>query len=757
MGAWLRCTVVASALLPACLSYGGRDHGLPAATRTGARPLDLNSASSLSRHIARERSSGKTVPGILEVTAHRLALRAYPYDRVDPRAHADAMGQRDRMPSTPRRFRDPTVGLGLLGLGPAWQSLGPRNLDPYYQIYMGPYRLSGRVNAAAFEPFATDSIWVCTSRGGVWKTDDLGLTWNNKSVGWATQQTSSIAVCPTNGYIVYVGTGSFEDGATYPDGIYKTVNGGAAWTRIGIPAMLDLAVSAITVDPDSVNVVMASAGRGPRWNGGVWRSEDAGLTWTQVLNTPAPWSDLKYGVSAGSWRYYYAVCLGNSPEIWRSNERGLSWTKVPLPFAPQFEDSLRIAPSAVNPERVYLLSVRQKRIWRSDDAGSHWSDITRNFGDQCAQASFNSYLMCTSRSSPSGPRDVLYAGALSTWVCLDPAVPFPSWQDLGQSYSNSALMHADQHCMAVAPYNPNRLLIGNDGGAYLVHFDPATNGWTVADPTNAGLTTILANRIAVAQTDPFRLLCGNQDNANSVCRGNLTVWETRFSGDGSGVAIHPTNADIPHCTAQGIGILQTRNNWSSQTNISPDAGSDRKGPFTHLALDPSDPDLLYTGTNYMWRWNDRERSWDARLGSTELATVNGIITAIAVAPSSSSHLYVGTLRGELWASTDSGAHWTYIASGTPALPSRSITGIAVDPTDPEQVYVTIGGTGAGHVFRCADVLASPRVWTDLSGSGLAALPSAHTNCVALDPDFPTDVLYVATDIGVFTTLDGGAP
>jgi hypothetical protein len=160
---------------------------------------------------------------------------------------------------------------------------------------------------------------------------------------------------------------------------------------------------------------------------------------------------------------------------------------------------------------------------------------------------------------------------------------------------------------------------------------------------------------------------------------------------------------------------------------------------------------MYAGTNYLWRWDNAAGSWTPRLGATDLAAGNSTITAIAVAPSSSSVLYTGSGAGDVFRSANAGATWTRINTGTPALPGRAVMSIAVHPTNPNSILVGLSGTGAAHLWRCVDTSQGSRVWTNVA----AGLPDVPVNAVVIDPVDPAARFYVGTDAGVFTTLNGG--
>ncbi len=160
---------------------------------------------------------------------------------------------------------------------------------------------------------------------------------------------------------------------------------------------------------------------------------------------------------------------------------------------------------------------------------------------------------------------------------------------------------------------------------------------------------------------------------------------------------------------------------------------------------------MLAGTNFLYRWDEVTRSWTSRLGNQSLT--NGSLRAIAGAPSNANVIYTGGDDGQLWMTTNGGNTWRQINAG---LPNRSISDIAVHPTNPYKIYVVLGGTGTPHVYRCDNTLATTPQWINISGSGITGIPDVHANSIALDPAAPDAIIYVGNDVGFFYTLNGGA-
>jgi len=721
-----------------------------------ARQQERQKREKAGQTVSEEEKAEKAGTGYLEAYLFYLRQRAYPNDTIDWSAYRRAAEQRSKMPAA--RWGDRAI----LGLGANWTFMGPQNLPVPYRIYYGQGTTSGRVNALAFDHSNPGTYYLGAAGGGLWKTTDSGASWTPLGDGWEHLQVNAIAIHPTNSSILYVGTGDFNGFGGLGFGLMKSTDGGATWTNQGKAQFGNFAVSAILIDPEDPNIVTVSTGRLPGWYGKVWRSTDGGANWTAVINTSIPWSDLEYSAkTAGGVRYYYAVGHDTGGELWRSADRGATWTKLNPPTANSYNDGIEVATSLTNPLTVYLISGNDRVVWKSTSKGDDgtWTDITGTLpsGYNWSQSWYDIHLTASTRTSGGSPVDVLYAGLITLFQTPSGD---STWQDIGQTYTNSALTHNDQHSMAVNPNDPNDLLVGNDGGVYRLSYDPALNAWSFDTTLNKKLGLTQFYRMDAHPTDPDRMLGGAQDNASPVSTGDLSNWKNRGGGDGGFCAINPLNPSTQYVTSQYLHIYQTTDGWASgnwwgNNDITPNTGSDRKAFIAPIAIDPNNPHLLYAGTNYLWRFNDNTDSWSARLGGQQLSS-SGVVMYIAIAPGDSNRIYTGSDRGEVWMTTDGGTTWKQINSGSPSLPNRSITSIAVDPNNPSRIFVGLSGTGTGHLWRCSDTQAATRVWTNISGSGATGLPDIPLNSVALDLDDPTNTCYVATDVGVFYTTDGGA-
>jgi hypothetical protein len=666
-------------------------------------------------------------------------MRAYPNDSYDPTAYNRAAEARARMAPASRRLLPP---------GPqasAWEFVGPKNLNVPYRTYYGTRPTSGRVNNIAIDPTNGQRIFLATAGGGAWRTVDGGANWVPIGNDWQMQNTQSVAIDPKNPNTVYVGTGDFNGFELYPFGLLRSTDGGDTWSSVGSGVFGDRIVTAVLIDPsDSQTLFVAASTR--FGDGFVWKSTNAGTTWSRAINVQSGWYNLKAGpADVNGKRAFYAIANGNSPKIYVSRDQGQTWTPATVPFGGDGTEGVDIAPSPIAVGTVYVLSGRERAIFKSTDFGATWTNITNNHpgGYNWSQSWYDWHLAV----SHANGKDVLYTGLIDLAMSLDGG---DTWINAGRSYFGDARTHNDQHGGAIDPSNPNRLIFGNDGGVYELVLNPADGTTRI---------TGLSKTLGVTQfydadwhpTDPDMMLGGTQDNATPVSLGDLENWENVGGGDGFQVWINPINPKIQYTTIYGNTVIKTVDGWQTQFDISP-ALNDPTPFVTPVEGDPNELDVVYTGNAWLHRYNGS--SWTLKLGGQMLgANSNDFITAIKIPVGDSNVLYVATSQGRLWRSGDRGETWKDIRGN---LPNRAITSIDIDPTNKNDILVGFSGFGAGHLFRTQDASAANVQWTNVSGTGTSSIPDIPLNAITRHWTNPSSVWFVATDVGVFMTEDAGS-
>ncbi|MCW5941499.1 MAG: hypothetical protein KIS66_04665 [Fimbriimonadaceae bacterium] len=707
----------------------------------------------------------KEKPGVdyLKSLLYYLRQRAYPNDTVDWDAWRRGADHRDKMPVGQIGLRGDRRTLAPTG---TWSYVGPKNLQVPYRTYYGIAPLSGRINAAAYHPTNSQIVYVAGASGGVHKTTDGGATWTPLTdTAWPLLHVSCLAIPASAPNTIYAGTGDFDGMVGYTNGLMRSTDGGANWTKISDSLFDGFAVSDIIVDPESPSTIVCSLSRGSSWWGKLVRTTNGGGNWSDVtpLEGWGLFASLDYAAKDGlNNRLYYATDSYRG-RVLLSTNRGATWVNSGYVGTGSGSALTRVAGSKRDPLTAYVVdsSISSPgKVQKTTNGGLTWGDSTNDFphGNAGMGATYNwsqSFYDVFIETSVANNQDVVYVGLIDVAVSINGGA---NWNSIGgPTYTGDAVIHNDQHSLTVNPSNANESLVGMDGGAYRLVYNPGggTFTWT---PLNAGLYTTQFYRAAFHPTNPDKMLGGTQDNATPVSTGDLANWLNRGGGDGGWCAINPANPAIQYCTAQGLATFLTTNEWSTSAYIGPPLshGTDRAAFIAPIVLDPNNPNLLYAGANYLWRFDSSTLSWTPRVGGIEVATGSDVINCLAVAPGDSDRIYAGTANGVLQMTANGGTSWTPIDGGSPALPDRTITFLNVNPTNKSDLLVLLSGTGSGHVFRCANTLAATPVWSDRSGSGATGLPDVPANSLARDPADPQNTWYVGTDLGVFMTTNAGS-
>jgi photosystem II stability/assembly factor-like uncharacterized protein len=802
------CLIVGLFLVYPFMVSGQTGKGAPgtADTRQNAphndvfAPSPLLSVRGLEQQIASARIRGIDQWGYKEAYLYWLRQRAYPNDTVDWKAYAAAYVRRALMPIAKFKLA-PGLAPGITAITqPQWEFVGPHNLPVPYELYYGQGTTSGRVNDVAFDSSENGAMYIATAGGGVWKRTkqaDSTWQWTPLSDNWKNLKTSSVAVDPSHPKRVFVGTGDFDGGASaYGYGVQRSTDGGQNWTLIASKELDGLSTRRILIDPDMPDVITVAAGRNSSESrpGKLLRSDNGGNTWQEINPStvpgakPADWQDIKCGKKdSNGKRWCYAVGASIGGEVLRTNDHGQHWDKIYPPLNSRYQQSLAVATSQKDPETIYLLSGTDEIILRSDSHGDRWESITRGFPSCLAnqsdynwsQSDYDFYIETS--LNPESNQDVIYVGLIDIVASLDGG---QTWVSVGKTFQNDALTHNDQHSLVVNPRNPNELLVGNDGGVYEVTFDPTNKSWTFQTDLNARLGLTQFYRLAVHPTDSSVMVGGAQDNASPVSTGDVENWKNVGGGDGGFSAISAAVPATQYATTQGLEIYRTLDQWTSWDIDNADHccityaetingqrvtwKGDPTGFIGPIALDPNHQDILYAGTNYLWRWNGT--NWATHLGDQLLALPPNpkvtpdnwdTISTIAVAPSDSKRIYTASQTGQLWMSTSSGASGSWKQVKGPTLPAFWITGIAVHPTNPDTILITFSGTAGktsphpGHVWRCSNMSSATPRCSNISGTALGQLPNIPANTLVIDPKSPDMVYYAGTDVGVFVTKNGG--
>jgi photosystem II stability/assembly factor-like uncharacterized protein len=474
---------------------------------------------------------------------------------------------------------------------------------------IGPTLTTGRVSDVEVDPKNSSVYYVATSVGGLWKSENRGITWTPVFDSGGSFNLCCVVIDPKDSNVVWLGTGENSNprSATYGDGVYKSTDAGKTWTRVGLETSEH--VGRILIDPRDSNVVYV-ASQGPLWSAGgergLYKTADGGKTWKAML-TISPDTGVNDVVLdpnnpnilyASSWQRRRATgqFVGGGPEsaIYKSTNGGTTWTKLTkgLPTGPMGRIGLGVDPKA-KPARVYAIANALRAeagFYRSDDAGATWARvgtvqaqgpaITTQLGTPASEP----YAQAGGRGTQAGatqpagrggaPPDNWYRGGDPGYyheLFVDPIRPDTIWSvstnlerstDGGRTWSrvpNLNGVHVDFHDVWLNPRDRSHIIVANDGGVY----ETWDEGKTWRFFSNLPVTQFY--RVSVDNAKPFYNVCGGSQDNGSVCGPSRTLnrvgirtsdWYSVGGGDGFQTRSDPEDPNIVYATSQGGNITR---------------------------------------------------------------------------------------------------------------------------------------------------------------------------------------------------------
>ncbi len=728
-----------------------------------------------------------------------------------------------------------------LPLGAELQRRAGEALDPGMFTPLGPRPLgtgggfAGRSNVVVSHPTDPSIAWMGSDGGGVWKTVnccDASTTWVNTTDNSATMepiQNSAIGdltLDPNNPDVLYAGTGDLRYGSFSfgSNGILKSIDGGNSWevkgadvfnpfyppSANGVPQYQ--AIGKVTVDPNNSDIVVVGA------KTGVFLSYDAGDSWTGPCLSNAFVEQrqdttglILTSLGGGVTRILAAVGTRGfettvQPDLNQNGANGVYTATVPASGCPtdwallSRDDNgwpagtgaglprpgnsvgridLAIAPTDINTIYAQVASAAgpvMLGVWRSTDGGTSWNQMSGNQGAYGTQAWYNAGVTV----DPVNPDTVI----MSTLWSFRTTNGGASFTNMGTS------PHVDHHGRAYVNNDPDRLLIGTDGGVYY------TGNAQAASPTwvslNETLNTIEFYSGGISpnfNTAPTASAVGGaQDNSCMVSTwsdGNFDAqrWFVRNGGDGFWSAIEPINQQRWYYTSQNGNIRRTNSasgglGSTSTVSATPSGwGGDRKSFITNFNLYQYGDEntgcpaatgcgLIIAGSFRVWEsvtGGVPTTGWKPNSPDLTKGTLGdrSVINQLSYAVSTPDVAIAGTNDGNVWFGFGMGqdvansATWVNVTDNNTVLPNRFILDVVTDPVDPLIGYAVTGGfdqntpTTPGHVFqvRCTADCATFS-WRNVSGN----LPNIPVNSVMVNPNRPSQV-FAGSDWGLYYTDD----
>lgn len=655
---------------------------------------------------------------------------------------------------------------------------------------IGPFR-GGRVVAVAGDPFDPAVFYFGACAGGVWKTYDGGAYWENISDSFFnTAAIGALAVSESDPNVIYAGTGetTIRIDVSHGDGVYKSTDAGKTWTHVGLSDTRHIAKIRIhPTNPDMVYVAALGHAFGPNEERGVFRSTDGGKNWEKVLykSDKAGAIDLTmdpknprilYASIWEAYRTFWTLSSGGPDSgLYKSTDGGDTWVELTnkegLPKG--IKGKIGLAASPARRDRIWaLVEAEEGGFFRSDDGGETWQKLTDK-----ADLRYRPWYFSHVIADPQDP-DTVYVLNLNMWKSTDG----------GRTFSEITTPHGDNHDLWIDPYNPQRMIEGNDGGACVSYNGGASWSSIYNQPTAQFYHLDTDNqffyRVYGTQQDNTSISLASRTGSGAITTGD---WYPAGTGESGHIAVHPEDPNIVYVGAIGSspgggGALQRYDHRSKQiqlVTVWPDnytgyGVGELKYRFQWtfpIAFSPHDPNIVYTAGNLLFKTTNEGQSWEAispdltRNDPEKLVASGGPITkdttgaehyatifAFAESPHEPGVFWVGSDDGLVHISKDGGQSWTNI---TPKdLPEWSmISMIEPSPHDPATAYMAVLRHKLDdyrpYLYRTNDYGQSWQLITH-------GIPeNDFTRVIREDPN-RRGLLYAGTETGLYISFDDGA-
>lgn len=582
-----------------------------------------------------------------------------------------------------------------------WEPLGPFN-----HVNTGSWSSGqGRVNVIVVDPNNSNTIYIGTPAGGIWKSTNAGMNWTPLSDYLPQIGVSGIVIDHTNSDVIYIATGDKDANDTYSVGVMKSTDGGITWNTTGLTFTNTSTVAAdMFMHPTNPNILWVAT------SAGLYKTSNAGVSWTKTLNGNV--KDVK--LKPGNPDIVYAVTTNR---FHRSTNGGDSFTQITSGM-PSNSGRLIIDVTPANPEYVYVLSARtnwsHQGLYKSVNSGLNFTKTDNNTDIFEANQAWFTLALAVSDTNP----EEVYTGVLNVWKSTNGGNSFVKINNWSNPFQ-ATYTHADIHFLRF--YN-GVLYCGSDGGIYV----SSNNGESFTDLT-ATAQIGQFYKISVSKQTSSKIAGGLQDNGGYALSSNL--WKNFYGADGMETAIDPTNSNKYYGFIQNGGGLYYSNNAGSNLSGSVDAPEGQEGNWvTPLVINSSGE--LFSGYTGVYKLVNN--AW--MLLSTNNFS-SGNIDKMMIDPTNDDIMYVGD-GNDLYKSIDRGVSFSLLYSF-----SSAITGMAVNNNNNSILYVTTSGL-TGGVFKSVD-----------GGQGFSAfhqgLPNIGRNVIVHQPNHPDDPVYIGTSLGVY--------
>ena len=625
-------------------------------------------------------------------------------------------------------------------------------------------------------------VYIAAASGGVWKSTNGGTSWEPIFDDAGVGSIGDIGIAPSNSNVVYVGTGeaNSQRSSSYGDGVYRSLDGGRTWEHVGLRESQH--VGRIVVHPENPDVVYVAA-VGPLWAAGgqrgLFKSVDGGANWNAVLTLDEHTGvtdvvmdpsnpDVLYAASYQRERRAFGF-IGGGPGsgIWKSVDAGETWTRLTrgLPEGDMGRIGLDI--SLNHPATLYAVTEGSDAgVYRTDDGGLNWR--------QTDDIQSIPWYFGQIRVDPVDPDVVYHLG-----------VPLMRSQDGGVTWESVARggVHVDHHALWINPENRHHLILGNDGGLYVSRDFAETWDWAADLPISQFYAIgydMQEPFYGVYGGFQDNNTWGGPSRTRYAMGIPNSLWFVMAGGDGFYAAVDPEDHTIAYVESQNGGIVRydgrTGDRKSIRPNPAPGEMPYRFNWSAPIQISPHDPATVYFAANYLFKSTDRGDSW-VRLGEDLTQAINrdslemmgeipgpnavsrhqGVavfsnISSIDVSALRPGLLVTGSDDGVVSVSLDDGQTWTK-RTRFPGVPDTTyVSKVRWSKHDENVIFATFDGHRSNdftpYVLKSDD---QGENWTSIAGDlpgfgSVRAFAQHHEN---------PDLLFVGTEIAPFVSIDGG--
>jgi photosystem II stability/assembly factor-like uncharacterized protein len=648
---------------------------------------------------------------------------------------------------------------------------------------IGPFR-GGRVVAVAGDPIHRQVFYFGSTGGGVWKTTDGGVYWENVSDGFFRRASvGALAVAPSDPNVIYAGMGEscIRGNVAHGDGVYRSTDAGKTWVHLGLADTRHIGAICIHPnDPDLVYVAALGHAHGPNAERGVYRSRDGGRTWERILSRGEDVGANDLSLDPHNPRILYATLWrarrlphalesgGEGCGIFKSTDGGDTWTEITrnkgLPTGTLGKIGIALSPA--RPDRVWaIVEAADGAVFRSDDGGQTWERLCDD-SDMRSRPWYYQHIF----AHPQDPETL--------WVLN---VRMYKSNDGGKTFFQVGIPHGDNHDLWIDPHDPDRMIQGNDGGACVTFNGGETWSSLYNQPTGEFYHVTTDTQV------PYYVYGAQQDNTTMRLPSrsrNAAINQADYREIGGGesgyIAVRPDDPAIVYAGSY-LGYISRYDDRTGQRRditVWPEAmtgwpARDAKYRFQWtfpIALSPHDPNTLYVTGNHVFRSTDEGSSWEAispdltrndtsRMGDSGGPVTKdnvgteyyGTIFAFAESPRQRGLLWAGSDDGLIHLSRDGGQSWQNVTPA--ALPEWALISIIEpSPHDPAVAYVAATryklDDFAPYLFKTDDY---GQHWTQIT-NGIAA--DDFTRAIREDPE-RRGLLYAGTETGIHVSFDDG--